>query len=509
MWGKIARFYLSLALFLFFFLIGPVHLIAQSPLSINSSILSQKTVRHAQQIMKPQIPEDPQPQSSGLSRFQPSQSHLAAVPQISAGQLSIASTSGEDTAVSLLSALTGNAAFLIEVYPNQEFRYLPSSETPGEWIYIESLDNTAYYAGDFVGRDYSQVYVIDYSLNQLHALDTATGADTTIGACNPISGQVWTGASGAADGTLYASSTNDITSYLYTINIETGAATVVGQITNASTIIDLAINAEGQMYGLDISTDNLVQINPATGAGSVIGSVGFNADYAQSMDFEEVSGVLYLAAYNATTARGELRIANTGNGSSTLIGAFPDNAEVDALAFLPQSTQRLQNSGFENGWAYWSTESFPALSGTSHSGDWSVRLDGEECWVWQEVYIPGDVIDINFNYWLTGLSSDSDWDNDILCGGIWDLTRQIEYVDVCYGLTYFLHHPMEWKNRTHRLDASELASIAGKHVLVGFRLTQDWNPGYHQTSTAWVDDAALFVTRPLYDYAVHLPTIIR
>jgi hypothetical protein len=39
-------------------------------------------------------------------------------------------------------------------------------------------------------------------------------------------------------------------------------------------------------------------------------------------------------------------------------------------------------------------------------------------------------------------------------------------------------------------------------VLVGFQLTQDWNPGYHKTSTAYVDDAVLYVTRPIYDYCV-------
>jgi len=49
-----------------------------------------------------------------------------------------------------------------------------------------------------------------------------------------------------------------------------------------------------------------------------------------------------------------------------------------------------------------------------------------------------------------------------------------------------------------------LANVADQRVLVGFRLTQDWIPGYSQTSIAYVDDAVLYVTRPVYDYAVYL-----
>lgn len=293
------------------------------------------------------------------------------------------------------------------------------------------------------------------------------------------------------------------------MNVSTGTATVVGQITNAKVIIDIAINTSGVMYGVDIFNDNLVRINRATGSGTVIGAIGFDADYAQGMDFDEGSGVLYLAAYNNTTSRGELRIANRTTGNSTLVGAFPNNAEVTVLAFTPPPTQRLQNPGFENGWAYWDVQSGPILSGTPHSGTSSVMLTGKECWVWQEVFIPADALDITLSYWITGVSSDPEYDNDIFCGSIWDPTWQTEYVDSCYGMFYFKSYPMTWKHSMYRLEADELANVAGKNVMVAFRLTQDWNPGYHRTSTAYVDDTALYVTRPIYDYAVYVPITIR
>jgi hypothetical protein len=508
MMSKPAQVFLSLSLLMAFLIIGPAHLSAQPSTAIRRSLIPLETGS-----FDPLTNESNGPTEQRLipqtRRPTTSLVHLTAAPQLSTGRAPSVTGPTSRSFDLLMSPLAGNAAFAVEVYPNERMRYIPNIDTPGEWEYVGDVEGAAYFAGDFVGHDFSQMYVIDYYLNELHTLGTTAAITTTIGACNPVSGQGWSGATGTADGILYASSTDESSSYLYTIDIDTGTATVVGQITNAPAIIDIAINADGEMYGVDIDGDNLVQIDPTTGVGTVIGSIGFDADYAQGMDFEQVSGVLYLAAYNATTSRGELRTANTTTGNSVLVGVFPEDAETDALAFTPPTTQRLQNPGFESGWAYWYTESFPSLSGTSHSGSWSVYLSGEECWVWQEVYIPSDAIDVSFGYWLTGISSDTEWDNDILIGGIWDQARQTKYVDVRQGLTYFYYNPMEWRNPIHRLEADELANVAGQRVLVGFQLTQDWNPGYHKLSYAYVDDAVLYVTRPIYDYSVYLPLVAR
>ena len=400
-------------------------------------------------------------------------------------------------------------AFALDIGTDEELVKIPDTTTPGTWDTIATTPDTDYFAGDFVGRDYDKLYVLDFTSNELHSLDTATGADTNIGSSIPDSDHVWAGATGTADGILYASSTNLTTSSLYMVNTATGVATVLGEITNAPCLVDIAINADGEMYGLDICTDELVQIDPTTGAGTVIGSVGFDADFAQGMDFEETSGVLYLAAYNATDSRGELRIANTASGNSVLVGAFPDGDETDALAFVNPAVQTLRNPGFESNWNYWETDGYPTLSKTSHSGNWSAMLFGKEVWVWQWVLIPFDATDVSISYWLTGISSDSDWDNDIIYVGLWDLTRQNQLAVATFGLTYFYSYPMVWKTRTYTLDADELASVAGKILPMGIRLKQDWNPGYHRTSTAYVDDVALYVARPIYDYGVFLPLATR
>lgn len=228
-----------------------------------------------------------------------------------------------------LQILAGEEAFAVDVYPGYNLVNF-TNDNPGNWTIVAGLPGNQYFAGDFINGDFSTLYVIDYATLSLYAVNTATGAVTPIGPSTPFGGESWTGMSGSVDGTMYASSTNISRSTLYTVDLGTGAATVVGEITNAPAIIDIAITPSGEMYGVDIVNDNLVQIDPATGAGTVIGYIGFGANYAQGMDYEEESGTLYLAAYGT---QGELRIADPATGNTVLVGAFPGGAETDALAF--------------------------------------------------------------------------------------------------------------------------------------------------------------------------------
>ena len=73
-------------------------------------------------------------------------------------------------------------------------------------------------------------------------------------------------------GTMYVYAIDfNVESYLYTIDLSTGALTLVGGLGLAGTenIIDMAIDGTGTMYawGLD---DNVYTVNPATGAGTFL-----------------------------------------------------------------------------------------------------------------------------------------------------------------------------------------------------------------------------------------------
>ena len=167
---------------------------------------------------------------------------------------------------------------------------------------------------------------------QLWTVNTTTGAATLIGPCVIAPDSQWTGMSwDETTDTMYAVTWGG-QSKLYTLNLETGAPTEVANITGASCIADIAVDRFGQMYGHDVCLDDLVRIDKLTGATTIIGPTGFNAERHQGMDFDDTTGTLYLAAYTAGLVA-ELRVANVSTGETTLVGAFPEG-EVDAFAIV-------------------------------------------------------------------------------------------------------------------------------------------------------------------------------
>ena len=190
-----------------------------------------------------------------------------------------------------------------------------------------------FYAGDFLGGDFSVLYVIDDATSTLYALDTATGKLTAVGPSAAASGHTWTGMAGdPTTGVMYAVSSSGSVNTLYTLDLATGAPATVGSASGGA-IIDIAANSAGDLYGVDIVGDELVAIDKQTGQVTSIGSLGFDASYAQGMDFDEEADTLYLAAYNNSTSSAELRIADTGTGTTTLVSTIGDGASVELDAF--------------------------------------------------------------------------------------------------------------------------------------------------------------------------------
>lgn len=233
---------------------------------------------------------------------------------------------------------SGPAAYGLRTFPSFNLVRFSDATIPGEWELISPINQT-HPTADFLDNDFSRLYAIDYTNNLLVTIDTTTGARTIIG---PVVGNgFWAGMTAAVDGALYASTTNcGSNSTLYTISPETAAVTLVGPIAANTCIVDIAINAQGEMYGVDIQTNNLYQIDPNTGAGSVVGSLGVNAQFLQGLDFDQATGVLYWAAY---TLFGEMRVIDTNTGASASLGAFPGGDQVAALA--------IASSGGMNNWA--------------------------------------------------------------------------------------------------------------------------------------------------------------
>ncbi|MBC8181331.1 carboxypeptidase regulatory-like domain-containing protein, partial [candidate division KSB1 bacterium] len=154
------------------------------------------------------------------------------------------------------------------------------------------------------------------------SIDMETGEITTIGATVDATGMAydWT------TGTMYAA---DFTGGLYTIDLTDGSYTQIA--TTQANLITIACSNDGILYGFDLDTDTFGSIDKATGAWTQISSVGFDFSYAQDAAFDHSTNTLYWACYDVALG-GELLTVDLETGATSLVGAFPNGAEVSGFA---------------------------------------------------------------------------------------------------------------------------------------------------------------------------------
>lgn len=187
---------------------------------------------------------------------------------------------------------------------------------------------TLSYGGAFANGIY---YITTGSANQLGTVNITTGVETIIGTISGVaSGYVSTGlAYKQPSGPMYLGATNISASNLYTVTLTSPVtATLINSITNDPGLIAMSINCAGDLYSVDIVNDDLIKINTATGAGTIIGALGFDANYAQGAAFELSTGNYYLAAYNNTLGTAQLRQANLTTGATTLLTTWSGREPV-------------------------------------------------------------------------------------------------------------------------------------------------------------------------------------
>jgi hypothetical protein len=195
----------------------------------------------------------------------------------------------------------------------------------------------------------STLYVINH-LNTAVGLEVGT-VNTTTGAYTagaPITGGlVGTTETGLSvdptSETFYASNAAE----LFTLNPVTGVATSVGPFLDGAgaplgTVIDIAINNSGRMYA-HVLGGALWSIDKTTGASTLVGNSGLASNFAQGMDFDPASDLLYAAVYTGG-GTGSYGTWNTGDGSFTEILAlpsFPDpgsGRELEMAVRIPEPT---------------------------------------------------------------------------------------------------------------------------------------------------------------------------
>jgi|GEM_PF-5910561 len=177
------------------------------------------------------------------------------------------------------------------------------------------------YNADFIGDDFSTLYVIKATVNELVEVNTATGAETLVGTLPAIDpSDLWRGLSwDPTTNQLYAVTLND----LYIIDPVDASTTFVGRTVNVL-FSGLAANLNGDLYTVDIQRNNLIQIDPITGIGTPISvgpvnGLGMNGQGIQALDFDYGTGVLYWSG--CAPGCGGIRTINTSTGVATSYGA--------------------------------------------------------------------------------------------------------------------------------------------------------------------------------------------
>ncbi|HJU39315.1 MAG TPA: hypothetical protein VJ724_07045 [Tahibacter sp.] len=194
--------------------------------------------------------------------------------------------------------------------------------------------------GNLYGLEYDPVAQKIWAVNdlfELGELNRTTGVFTSSATITGVaSGHSPTGlAFQNAASPFYLSTSDGVTSHIYTVVPATGVATLVGD-TTLPLVIDMAVNASGQMYAHEISTDSIYQISTTDASATLVGATGVAANFAQGIEFDKSTGVLYAWLYEGGGVN-RFATINLATGAATTV-ASPLAGEYEG-ATTPVSLQ--------------------------------------------------------------------------------------------------------------------------------------------------------------------------
>jgi len=140
------------------------------------------------------------------------------------------------------------------------------------------------------------LYAASFGTNDLYTLDPTTGAATLIGSLG------FTGVMDLAwdpfDKTMYAIESLGVGSALYSINLGTGAGTLVTDIPGDDCLMGLTIDSANQFLAMDHcdSSSPLYQIDPTTGDLTNLGNTGIGLSMGAATQTPEPATLLLLGS---------------------------------------------------------------------------------------------------------------------------------------------------------------------------------------------------------------------
>jgi hypothetical protein len=196
---------------------------------------------------------------------------------------------------------------------------------------LTAIGATARNVGDLASNA-TTLFGITLGGNNLVTIDPTTGAIlTSVAVTGTRSGDITSLAFNTLTNTLYGNTTTGFGSTsgdgLYAINVATGVASFIGSI-GFTNVYALATDTTGALFGISDASREFVRISSATGAGTLISSIGTGGWFDMAARPED--NVMFLSDALGRT----LHTIDTTTGATSLVGSYGTASNIAGLAFL-------------------------------------------------------------------------------------------------------------------------------------------------------------------------------
>jgi outer membrane protein assembly factor BamB len=162
----------------------------------------------------------------------------------------------------------------------------------------------------------------------LYEIDPATGAKTQIGTVSANAGTCGGLAVGAGN-TVYLTSTGNDS--LYTLDLATGTATLVGAYGDAAIVMHGLeyVPTTDTLYGVSSHNNGLYEINKTTGAATLIGTSGLSS--FSNLGWNSTTGVMY----STNSGADSFYTMDLATGATTFVGLLNGPTNPNGVTYDP------------------------------------------------------------------------------------------------------------------------------------------------------------------------------
>jgi len=221
-----------------------------------------------------------------------------------------------------------------------------NTNTPGIINFIGGNSGSTDFesAGDIDPTNLDRAYALTLSSGEFYEVDITTATYTFLGILTAPGVEQWNGLEFDPEtNILYGISSNFIdSSTLSIIDIPNLTATPIG-LTGMTGAIAIVTDGAGNFYSYDVIDDSFYSINSTTGQATLIGFIGFDANFGQDLEWDPTTQTMYMTAFNATTSNGELRTVDLTTGDTTFIGLIDGGNQVPWASIPTVSTLTIDD----------------------------------------------------------------------------------------------------------------------------------------------------------------------